>query len=96
MKVPAGPAADILAVWQGQTVYDPALIRAPVLIVRGSWDSLTTAADAAALARLLCNAPAVLPREIPRATHLMHLEERRRQLYRLVAEFLADMIEAEI
>ena len=42
---PYGPIADIGALWSGQALYDPSLIRAPTLLVRGEWDSLCTDAD---------------------------------------------------
>lgn len=91
VKIPAGPAADILAAWQGRLAYDPRLIRAPLLILRGEWDSLCRRTDAAGLLDQLQAAPARLDMEIPRATHLMHLETGRFALYRAAADFLSDI-----
>jgi hypothetical protein len=42
VQVPSGALQDILDAWAGGLGYDPALIRAPVSIVRGEWDSLVT------------------------------------------------------
>jgi pimeloyl-ACP methyl ester carboxylesterase len=46
VKTPSGPWQDIAASGAGDLAYDPGLIRAPVAIVRGEWDSLATDADA--------------------------------------------------
>ncbi len=46
---PFGPIADIGALWSGKTLYEPALVTAPTLLIRGAWDSLRTDADAAKL-----------------------------------------------
>lgn len=89
VKTPSGPAADVSAAWSGSLAYDPGRLRRPVLVVRGEWDSSSTAADAAWFLKAL---PADLPRRlvtIPEATHLMHLETGRHALYAAVAAFLA-------
>lgn len=89
VRMPNGPIADIFAAWSGTLAYDPAGLRAPLLIVRGEWDSLCTDADAA---WLLQAASASLEKQdirIPATTHLMHLEENRSQLYRAATDFLA-------
>jgi pimeloyl-ACP methyl ester carboxylesterase len=82
VKTPSGPWADIAAAGAGDLAYDPGLIRAPVAIVRGEWDSLATDLDA----RWLCNAlkasPVKRDVKIGRATHLMHLETMRFALWR--------------
>jgi len=46
VKTPSGPWQDIADSGAGDLAYDPGLIRAPVAIVRGEWDSLATDADA--------------------------------------------------
>lgn len=88
VRIPAGPAADIAAAWSGDFPYDPGQIQAPTLIVRGAWDSLATDADARWLIGALTGAPLVCDAKIGRATHLMHLEVGRFQLYREVRGFL--------
>jgi pimeloyl-ACP methyl ester carboxylesterase len=89
VRVPAGPVADIADAWSGRLPYDPAKIAAPTLIVRGAWDSVTRDADAAWLFDALGAARLRRDVKIDRATHVMHLERTRRQLYREVSSFLA-------
>lgn len=86
--LPAGPAADILAAHRGELPYDPALIRVPVAILRGEWDSLTTDVDAAWLWRALTGAPEKRDVKISRATHLMHPESGRHALHDEALAFL--------
>jgi pimeloyl-ACP methyl ester carboxylesterase len=88
VKVPSGPAADIRDAWHGGLAYDPARIAAPVLIARGEWDRTTSAADARWLHGALTGAAAKRLVTIPRATHLMHLEEGRHALHDAVTAFL--------
>lgn len=89
--VPSGPVADIAALWSGRALYDAGRISAPTLLVRGEWDSLCTDADAD---RLLSTLAAAIKQDakIPSATHLMHLEEQRTQLYETVNRFLGDVL----
>ncbi len=88
VRTPNGPAADIAEAWSGGLAYDPGLIRARTLIVRGEWDSLCTDADAEALRAELVAAPEARDFKIPRATHLMHLEFGRKALYAATNLFL--------
>ena len=89
VKVPSGAFQDIYDAWVGELAYDPALIRAPVAIIRGAWDSLCTDADARWLFQALSAAPNRRDVKIARATHLMHLEVSRYALYRETEAFLA-------
>ena len=87
VKVPGGPAADILAAWQGSLPYDPAKIGVPSLVIRGEWDSLCTGEDARFLLdRIRCNVKHDIV--VPKATHLMHLETGRFKLWKATAAFL--------
>ncbi len=88
VRTPGGPMADIAAAWGGKVPYDPAQIVAPTLIVRGAWDSLCTDADSHWLFDALRSAPRKQDVKLSRATHLMHLEEGRFALYRVVQSFL--------
>lgn len=88
VKTPAGPFQDILDAWSGDLAYDPGRIRAPVAIIRGAWDGMCTDADAAWLRAALANAAERRDVVIPRATHLMHLEEGRTALYGATEAFL--------
>jgi pimeloyl-ACP methyl ester carboxylesterase len=86
--VPGGPGADIGDAWSGRLPYDPARITAPVLIVRGEWDTVTRDADARWLLEALKASPLKQDVTIPRGTHVMHLEASRAQLYAQTAAFL--------
>ncbi|MGO4714712.1 alpha/beta hydrolase [Bradyrhizobium sp. 2TAF24] len=90
VKTPNGPLADVMRAWSGSLAYDPGKIRAPVAIIRGAWDSLCTSDDAAWLMAALTSAPDKRDITIARATHLMHLEESRHDLYRATSDFLSE------
>jgi pimeloyl-ACP methyl ester carboxylesterase len=88
VKTPSGAFQDIFDAWAGSLPYDPALIRAPVALIRGAWDSYCTDADALWLFDALTASPLRRDVKIARATHLMHLEENRYALYREAQAFL--------
>jgi pimeloyl-ACP methyl ester carboxylesterase len=88
VRIPTGPRRDIAAAWSGRLPYDPALIRCPVAIIRGAWDSLCTDADAAWLFDALAAAPLKRDIKLSRGGHLMHLEEGRAALHREATCFL--------
>ncbi len=87
VTTPFGPVADIGALWSGKALYDPAKVVAPTLIVRGEWDSLCTDADAQRLMQALGSVDKA-DEKVPRATHLMHIEQQRTALYAHVHSFL--------
>lgn len=88
VRTPNGPVADIMAAWSGALAYEPGRVKAPVLIVRGEWDSLCKDADVAWLKQALTGAAQVSDAKIPKATHLMHLESGRTALYTATTQFL--------
>jgi len=88
VKVPAGPIADFNDMLGGRSLYDPASIMVPTLILRGEWDAVTTADDAITLYAQLTGAPLKRMVWISEGTHRMHLERSRRQVYREVQTFL--------
>jgi pimeloyl-ACP methyl ester carboxylesterase len=88
VKTPCGAFQDIFDAWAGRLAYDPGLIRAPVMLIRGAWDSYCTDADARWLFDALTASPLRRDVKIARATHLMHLEENRHALYRAAQCFL--------
>jgi pimeloyl-ACP methyl ester carboxylesterase len=88
VRTPAGPAADIGKAWQGALPYDPAAVRAPVTIIRGEWDSLTTDADARWLFDAFTASPLKRDIKLSRGTHLMHLETMRHALWQESIAFL--------
>jgi pimeloyl-ACP methyl ester carboxylesterase len=88
VKTPSGAFQDIFDSWAGEFPYDPGLVRAPVAIIRGEWDSYCTDADARWLFDAMRASPIRRDIKISRATHLMHLEEARYALYREAETFL--------
>lgn len=88
VRTPSGPWFDIARAHHGDLAYDPAAITAPVALIRGEWDTLCSAADAAWLFRALRNAPIRRDITLSRGTHLMHLESGRYALYRETVAFL--------
>jgi pimeloyl-ACP methyl ester carboxylesterase len=89
VKTPNGAFQDIYDAWAGELAYDPALVRAPVSIIRGEWDSMCTQDDAKWLFDALKSSPIRRIVTISRGTHLLHLEESRYALYRETEAFLA-------
>jgi pimeloyl-ACP methyl ester carboxylesterase len=88
VKIPTGPSLDILQAWHGQLAYDPALVRAPVAIIRGEWDGIVPDEDARWLFDAFTASPDKRDIKIGRATHLMHLEAMRFALYSESIAFL--------
>jgi pimeloyl-ACP methyl ester carboxylesterase len=89
VKVPAGPFQDIDDAWAGELAYDPALICAPVAIIRGAWDSMCDDRDAGWLLDALTASAMKRDVKIDGATHLMHLESGRHAFYRETEAFLS-------
>jgi pimeloyl-ACP methyl ester carboxylesterase len=88
VKIPSGAFQDIFDAWGGDLAYDPGLVRAPVAIIRGEWDSYCTDQDARWLFDAMTASPIRRDIKISRATHLLHLEENRYALYREAETFL--------
>jgi pimeloyl-ACP methyl ester carboxylesterase len=88
VRIPNGPQADIIAAMSGRLPYEPGLVVAPTLIVRGAWDSLCRDADAAWLINAL-GAAEKADVVVPAATHLMHLEHGREGLLAATADWLS-------
>jgi pimeloyl-ACP methyl ester carboxylesterase len=88
VKVPNGALAALIEAWTGKLAYDAAGIKSPLLVVRGEWDTLNTEQDARWLLAAATSSPDKKYVEVPEATHLMLLEEKRSALYRATNEFL--------
>jgi pimeloyl-ACP methyl ester carboxylesterase len=88
VKTPLGPFAEIIAAWHGELAYDPALVQAPISIIRGSWDGLVPDQDARWLFEAFSRSPSKRDVKISRGTHLMHLEAMRPALWRESVAFL--------
>src|SRR3569833_1495071 len=89
VRFPAGPDQDIDDLTQGKAYYDPSLIKVPVLIVRGEWDTYPTNAAAGELFSLLVNAPSKKYVALERGSHVIHLEKNRTKIYQEVLNFLS-------
>ncbi len=84
-----GPIADQRAYWsRGRPFYDPASIRAPVLLVHGEWDQDVTEASTTAFFAALTGTDRKRRVEIGRATHMVLLERERQQAFEAIASFL--------
>jgi pimeloyl-ACP methyl ester carboxylesterase len=88
VKTPLGPFSEIIKAWHGQLAYDPALVRAPIAIIRGEWDGLIPDDDARRLFDAFTHAPIKCDIKISRGTHLMHLEAMRPALWEASINFL--------
>ncbi len=88
VKTPWGALTDVSELWSGGTLFDPALVKVPTLIVRGAWDSYSTDADAKWLFDGLTNAPVKRDVKIARGTHFLHFEQNRFDLYEETRTFL--------
>lgn len=89
VQVPCGPAADMAAAIGGDLPYDPSRLRCPLRVMRGTWDHLCTEAD---VGRFFAELHSAVPRThivVPAATHLMHLEQNRFDLYHATREFFS-------
>lgn len=87
VRTPNGPVADILAAQRGAFAYDPAMIQAPLAVIRGEWDSLCSDDDAAWLVAALTSSPVKRDVVVAKGTHLLHLEEGRASLHRAALGF---------
>jgi len=88
VKIPAGPSNDILRAWHGDLAYDPAMVTAPVAIIRGEWDGVVPDEDARWLFDAFKACQIKRDIKISRGTHLMHFEIMRAALYRETNAFL--------
>jgi pimeloyl-ACP methyl ester carboxylesterase len=90
VQIPAGPASDVARVWSGIPCYDPARVRAPVCLLRGEWDRVTSREDTRVLFEALTASAHKRDITLSCGTHLMHLESGRRALHRESIRFLSD------
>ena len=90
LRAPTGVVKDVMTYWLRDTpTYDPALIRAPTLVVMGEWDQETTPAQGLQVFARLTGTNTRRLVILGAATHLMLLEEQRQQLYAVVNDFLS-------
>lgn len=89
LRIPAGPAFDVMAVQSGVLPYDPARIRTPLLVVYGRQDTIVNRDTAAPFIDAFANSRMKWHVQLDDGTHVMHLEKNRRSLYESVAAFIA-------
>jgi pimeloyl-ACP methyl ester carboxylesterase len=89
IRAPNGVIADSQKFWaNGKSIYEPANIRVPTLLIKGEWDVDTPAYMAQAVFEQLKNAPYKRYVEIGEGTHTVMMERNRMQLFREVQTFL--------
>jgi pimeloyl-ACP methyl ester carboxylesterase len=94
LRAPNGTVQDTAEFWaSGKTMYDPARITAPTLIVIGEWDRDTPPYMAQAIFPLLVNSPGKRLVMLPEATHHLMLEKNRLMLFKAVQAFLDEASE---
>ena len=87
-RCPNGAFADLIEVFNGRPLYDPRMIEAPVLLVRGESDSTSTATDAHRLQAAIGSEEKSY-QEIAGGSHFLCIEKNRVSLYRAITAFLA-------
>ena len=87
-RCPNGALADMVPVFNGRPVYDPAKLTMPVLLVRGKHDTTSTAADAQRLLAAIAS-PAKRYRVIAPGSHFLCVERNRTRLYDELNNFFA-------
>ncbi len=89
VRAPNGTVQDTQEYWSsGKTMYNPAKITAPTLIVIGEWDRDTPPYMAQALFPLMVNSPGKRLVMLAEGTHHMMLEKNRLELFKAVQAFL--------
>lgn len=89
LRIPAGPAFDIVAVQSGVLPYDPARIQVPLLVVYGRHDTVIDRDSAELFLDAFTNSRMKWQVQLDNGTHVMHLEKNRRSLYEAVGAFTA-------
>jgi pimeloyl-ACP methyl ester carboxylesterase len=87
-RCPNGAFADLIEVFNARPLYDPATIRAPVLMVRGECDTTSTASDMRRLEAAIGSAEKACL-EISGGSHFLCIEKNHMSLYQAMAAHLA-------
>ncbi len=86
-RCPNGALADMVQVFNGRALFDPARLAMPILVVRGERDTTSTETEARRLLAL-CVSPAKHYRVIETASHFLCIERKRVKLYDELDKFL--------
>jgi pimeloyl-ACP methyl ester carboxylesterase len=87
-RCPNGALADLVEVFNGRPLYDPARLTMPVLLIRGEQDTTSTAADAQCLLEAIASREKRY-RAIAPGSHFFCIERNRAKLYDELNDFLA-------
>jgi pimeloyl-ACP methyl ester carboxylesterase len=87
-RCPNGAFADLIEVFNGRPLYDPATIKARVLLVRGEGDTTSTASDMRRLEAAIGSAEKSCL-GIPDGSHFLCIEKNHMNLYRAITAYLA-------
>lgn len=87
LRIPNGALLDLVRVFNGQPLYDPAKLAMPVLIIRGADDTTSTDSDARnLLARVASGAKEYCI--VSPGSHFLCVERNRHQLHEPIRRFL--------
>jgi pimeloyl-ACP methyl ester carboxylesterase len=89
-RYPAGPLTDLLCVFSGRPVYDPAGLTMPTLLVRSDGDTTSTDVDARKLLQAIAS-PRKSYRVIDAGSHFMLLEKNRGRVYTALIDYLGPL-----
>ena len=86
-RCPNGALADMVRVFNGQPLYDPAKLTMPTLLIRGASDTTSTATDACRLLARIASSDKQY-QVIDPGSHFLCIERNRAPLYHALNAFL--------
>lgn len=87
LRIPNGALLDLVAVFNGQPLYDPEKLTMPILIIRGAGDTTSTDSDARRLLGRVASRDKDYQIVSP-GSHFLCVEQNRHQLYDPIRRFL--------
>jgi pimeloyl-ACP methyl ester carboxylesterase len=87
LRIPNGALLDLVTVFNGEPLYDPAKLTMPILIIRGAGDTTSTDSDARRLLHRLASRDKDYHIVSP-GSHFLCVERNRHQLYDPIRRFL--------
>jgi pimeloyl-ACP methyl ester carboxylesterase len=88
LRIPNGALVDLVAVFNGQPLYDPSKLTMPILIIRGAGDTTSTDSDARNLLSRVASREKKYHVVSP-GSHFLCVERNRHQWYDPIRHFLA-------
>jgi pimeloyl-ACP methyl ester carboxylesterase len=86
-RCPNGALADLIRIFNGKPIYDPAKLTMPVLLIRGEHDTTSTLPDVRNILGSLRHSGGRYV-EIAGGSHFLCVERNRHKLYRVLCDFL--------